>query len=92
MPRRTVASSRAPAGAGTSGLQCCAARNRIKRIVRESFRQHQEQLVGLDVVVMNQPAAKTGSNGQLFDSLSAHWRRCEKAADKISGQDKKENG
>lgn len=64
------------------------ARNRIKRIVRESFRQHQEQLAGLDVVVMNQPPAKTGSNGQLFASLCDHWRRCERAA----GQDKKQNG
>jgi len=55
-------------------------RNRIKRIVRESFRQHQEQLAGVDIVVMNQPAASTGSNRQLFDSLTGHWRRCEKAA------------
>lgn len=64
------------------------ARNRIKRIVRESFRQHQEQLAGLDIVVMNQPPATTGSNGQLFASLSDHWRRCGRAA----GQDKKQNG
>jgi len=60
-------------------------RNRIKRIVRESFRQHQEQLAGLDIVVMNQPAADTGSNRQLFDSLTGHWNRCESAA----RQDKK---
>lgn len=64
------------------------ARNRIKRIVRESFRQHQEQLTGLDVVVMNQPAAKTGSNRQLFDSLTSHWQRCERAAAAANRQDK----
>ena len=63
------------------------ARNRIKRIVRESFRQHQDQLAGLDVVVMNQPAAKAGSNQQLFDSLTGHWRRCEQAASKTDRQD-----
>ena len=68
------------------------ARNRIKRIVRESFRLHQDELAGLDIVVMNQPAAKTGSNGQLFDSLTGHWTRCEKAASRADRQDKKTNG
>ena len=64
------------------------ARNRIKRIVRESFRQHQEQLAGIDVVVMNQPAAATGSNRQLFDSLTGHWRRCSEAGCHTVGQEK----
>ena len=54
-------------------------RNRIKRIVRESFRQHQAELAGLDIVVINQPAAKGAANRQLFDSLSTHWQRCQKA-------------
>jgi len=54
-------------------------RNRIKRVVRESFRQHQAELGGLDVVVINQPAAATAANRQLFDSMSAHWRRCREA-------------
>ena len=64
------------------------ARNRIKRIVRESFRQHQEQLAGIDVVVMNQPAAAAGSNRQLFDSLTGHWRCCEASARQTDGQEK----
>jgi ribonuclease P protein component len=51
-------------------------RNTIKRIVRESFRHHQAALRGLDVVVINQPAATTASRRQLFDSLAGHWRRC----------------
>ncbi len=55
------------------------ARNRIKRIVRESFRQQQGRLAGLDVVVINQPAATTATNRQLFDSLDRHWQRCSKA-------------
>jgi ribonuclease P protein component len=55
------------------------ARNRIKRIVRESFRHHQRELAGLDVVVMNQPGATNASNAQLFNSLDRHWQRCSKA-------------
>ena len=54
-------------------------RNRIKRIVRESFRQHQAEIAGLDVVVINQPAAAAATNRVLFDSMAAHWRRCQKA-------------
>jgi ribonuclease P protein component len=55
-----------------------AARNRIKRVVRESFRQQQELLSGLDIVVMNQPAAATADNAELFASLDRHWHRCSK--------------
>ncbi len=50
-------------------------RNRIKRHVRESFRAHQEALVGLDVVVMANPAAKQSAPPALRDSLNQHWER-----------------
>mgnify|MGYP001816258655 FL=1 len=55
------------------------ARNRIKRVVRESFRQQQEQLSGLDIVVINQPGAMLASNADIVDSLDKHWQRCSKA-------------
>lgn len=51
-------------------------RNRIKRIVRESFRQHQAEIAGLDVVVINQSAAAAATNRALFESMAAHWQRC----------------
>jgi len=51
-------------------------RNTLKRIVRESFRQHQGEIQGLDIVVINQPAATSATRQQLFDSLAGHWRRC----------------
>ena len=54
-------------------------RNRIKRVVRESFRHHQAALAGLDVVVINQPAARAAGNQQLFSSLAGHWGRCQQA-------------
>ena len=50
-------------------------RNRLKRVVRESFRSHKDDLGGLDVVVMCQAAASRASNKKLFDSLAAHWQR-----------------
>jgi len=55
------------------------ARNRIKRVIRESFRAHQALLSDLDIVVINQPAAATAKNQELFASLESHWRRCQKA-------------
>jgi ribonuclease P protein component len=51
-------------------------RNRIKRIIRESFRHHGARLAGLDVVVLNQPAATEAPNPALFESLERHWQRC----------------
>ena len=56
-----------------------SARNRIKRIIRESFREHQALLTGLDIVVINQPAAAGADNRQIFASLDSHWRQCSKA-------------
>jgi len=90
----TVLCSNNDGAAGRLGLaiskkHCRAAttRNRIKRIVRESFRQHQAMLENLDVVVINQPAASDGSNRQLFDSLDRHWQQCEKQKAEQGGQE-----
>jgi len=54
-------------------------RNRLKRVVRESFRHHCAELAGLDVVVLNRPAAMRAGNKALFDSLQGHWQRCHAA-------------
>jgi len=54
-------------------------RNRIKRAIRESFREHKVLLSNLDIVVINQSAATTASNQELIASLETHWRRCQKA-------------
>jgi ribonuclease P protein component len=51
-------------------------RNRIKRVIRESFRQHQKQLTGLDLVVINQPAATMANNLAMIESLERHWQKC----------------
>lgn len=51
-------------------------RNRIKRIVRESFRLNQNRLPGIDIVVLSQPGTHKANNNELFTSLAAHWKRC----------------
>lgn len=74
-------SDKARLGLAISKKHCrrATARNRIKRIIRESFRTQQELLVGHDVVVINQPRAATATNRELFESLEKHWRHCSKA-------------
>jgi ribonuclease P protein component len=54
-------------------------RNRLKRIVRESFRRHQADLGGLDVVVLAQSDANREDNATLFDSLAKHWQKTRSA-------------
>ena len=51
------------------------ARNRIKRVVRESFRLIQHRLPALDIVVIARPNLAQQDNAVLFRSLEQHWRR-----------------
>lgn len=56
------------------------ARNRLKRIIRESFREHRAALAGIDFVVLNNRDAEHTGNRELFASLAAHWQACRQAA------------
>jgi ribonuclease P protein component len=49
-------------------------RNRLKRLVRESFRHHKEIVSGLDLVIMAKFGAAKADNRKLFESLSTHWK------------------
>src|SRR5579871_1854447 len=51
-----------------------AARVRIKRTVRESFRRVRAQLPAVDIVVQARSAAAQRENAQLRASLDWHWQ------------------
>ena len=61
-------------------------RNRIKRIIRESFRQNQNILPDTDLVVMAKPQTKFATNAELFASLEHHWDRLIKECAKFSSE------
>jgi ribonuclease P protein component len=50
-------------------------RNRIKRLIRESFRFHQHQLAGLDLVVVTRHGISRADNSDCFKSLRHHWQK-----------------
>jgi ribonuclease P protein component len=51
------------------------ARNRIKRVIRESFRQHQQGLGNTDFVVIARENLEKYDNAIFFESLKRHWVR-----------------
>lgn len=50
-------------------------RNRVRRIIRESFRLAQQSLPSFDIVVGTRAAVRTATNAQLRDSLLKLWPR-----------------
>ena len=77
----TVLSRRRDAGDARLGLAIAkrvvrqsSARNRLKRIVRESFRREASRLPGVDIVVLARRDTVAANNSTLFESLNRHWR------------------
>jgi len=64
------------------------ARNRLKRIARESFRlsllgKTGHKKLTADYIVLAGPQCLTASNQQLFHSLEKHWQQLNKKCEKL---------
>lgn len=50
-------------------------RNRVRRVIRESFRLHQHALPALDVFVTARAAARDATGPEMHASLERLWRQ-----------------
>lgn len=57
-------------------------RNRVKRLVRESFRAHKTDLPDVDLIVMGRQGLAEIDNASLYATLETLWQRLAKAAQK----------
>ena len=69
-------------------VKLAVARNRLKRISRESFRislldQAGENKLNADYIVLAGALCTTASNQQLFHSLENHWQQLKKKCAKL---------
>jgi ribonuclease P protein component len=49
-------------------------RNRLRRLIRESFRLYRQEMPAVDVLVTARAAAAKAANRAVFESLARHWR------------------
>jgi ribonuclease P protein component len=49
-------------------------RNRLRRLVRESFRMHRQEMPAVDVLVTARAAAANATNREVFESLARLWQ------------------
>jgi len=54
-------------------LKLANRRNRLKRIVRESFRLHQSDFANIDIVVLTRSDITKRESAELWEALERHW-------------------
>jgi ribonuclease P protein component len=50
-------------------------RNRLRRLIRESFRMHRHELPAVDVFVTARAPARAAPNAEVFASLLQLWQK-----------------
>ena len=70
----SIASPRLGVIVSKKNVAHASARNRLKRIVRESFRHNKDMLPAYDIVVICRSKAAHTLNKALFEKLQKHWK------------------
>ena len=63
---------------GKKSVKLSVERNRLKRLIRDSFRHHQELLAGLDIVVVARKGLGDLDNPELHQQFGQLWTRLAK--------------
>ena len=50
-------------------------RNRVKRLIRESFRYHKTKLQGLDIIVIAKRGINSFKNNEILQNLDVQWNK-----------------
>ncbi len=56
-------------------LKLAVQRNRVKRLARESFREHIASLPAVDIIIMSQSGLATMNNAAILQQLEVSWKR-----------------
>lgn len=70
---------------GKKHIKTAVGRNKIKRLIRESFRTR--QLSGIDVIVLARSGADTLDNREVHKILNGLWKRVSKKANALLKSD-----
>lgn len=66
------------------GIRLAVQRNRVKRLIRESFRHRQDTLSGLDIIVLSRPGMGELDNQTIDKHLNHQWQRLLKRARQVA--------
>jgi ribonuclease P protein component len=61
-------------------------RNRMKRLIRETFRAKQQQLAGIDVIVLARKGMNDVANAVLIEQLNGQWQRLIRRVEKTASE------
>jgi ribonuclease P protein component len=59
---------------GVRAVGAAVTRNRVRRLIRESFRLQRQELPAVDVFVIARFGVRSASNAQVFASLMQLWQ------------------
>jgi ribonuclease P protein component len=59
---------------GVRSVGAAVTRNRVRRLIRESFRLQRQELPAVDIFVIARSGVRGASNAQIFASLARLWQ------------------